>query len=78
MMTPLCWVTGGGDQEKFTCLCPATASNISGVPSGGSTADNEKNSLQYYLSYIIRCMSTPSTKSCAESTDGLSLATVHV
>ena len=38
MMTPL--GTGGGDQEKFTCLCPATASNISGVPSGGSPADN--------------------------------------
>ena len=31
MMTKLCWVTGGGDQEKFTCLCPATASNISGA-----------------------------------------------
>ena len=41
MMTPLRWVTGGGDQEKFTCLCPATASNISGAPSGGSTADND-------------------------------------
>ena len=34
MMTKLCWVTGGGDQEKFTCLCPKTASNISGVPVG--------------------------------------------
>ena len=32
MMTKLYWVTGGGDQEKFTCLCPKTASNISGVP----------------------------------------------
>ena len=34
MMTPLRWVTGGGDQEKFTCLCPETASNISGAPVG--------------------------------------------
>ena len=34
MMTPLCRATGGGDQEKFTCLCPATAKNISGAPSG--------------------------------------------
>ena len=34
MMSPFCWVTGGGDQEKFTCLCPVTASNPSGVPDG--------------------------------------------
>ena len=34
MMSPLCWVTGGGDQEKFTCLCPAIPSNISGAPDG--------------------------------------------
>ena len=34
MMTPLRRATGGGDQEKFACLCPATAKNISGAPSG--------------------------------------------
>ena len=34
MMTPLRRATAGGDQEKFTCLCPATATNISGAPSG--------------------------------------------
>ena len=34
MMTPLRRATRGGDQEKFTCLCPATASNISGTPEG--------------------------------------------
>ena len=43
MMTPLRWVTGGGDQEKFTCLCPATASNISGMPPGGAVG-NENTS----------------------------------
>ena len=34
MRTPLCWVTGGGDQENRTCLSPATADNITGVPDG--------------------------------------------
>ena len=34
MMTPLRRAIGGGDQEKFACLCPATAKNISGAPSG--------------------------------------------
>ena len=34
MMSPLRWVTGGGDQKKFTCLCPVNASNISGAPDG--------------------------------------------
>ena len=34
MMTPFRWVTGGGDQENFTSLCPATAENISGDPDG--------------------------------------------
>ena len=33
-MTPLRWVTGGGDQENFTSLSPGTASNISGDPDG--------------------------------------------
>ena len=34
MMTPLRRATAGGDQEKFTCLLPATATNISGAPPG--------------------------------------------
>ena len=34
MMTPFRWVTGGGDQVKFTSLSPATAENISGDPDG--------------------------------------------
>ena len=34
MMTPLRWVTGGGDHEKVTCLSPMTVSNISGAPDG--------------------------------------------
>ena len=34
MRTPLRWVTTGGDQEKLTCLCPASATNISGEPLG--------------------------------------------
>ena len=34
MMTPLCWVTGGGDQENTTSLSPGTAFNISGDPDG--------------------------------------------
>ena len=33
-MTPLRRATGGGDQEKFTCLSPAAATNISGKPAG--------------------------------------------
>ena len=34
MSTPLRWVTGGGDQENRTCLSPATADSITGVPDG--------------------------------------------
>ena len=34
MMTPFCWVTGGGDQTNSTSLSPATAENISGDPDG--------------------------------------------
>ena len=34
MITPLRWVTGGGDQVKTTCLWPTTASNASGEPEG--------------------------------------------
>ena len=40
VMIPLCCVTGGGDQEKTTCLCPGTASNFSGAP-GGSVVENK-------------------------------------
>ena len=43
VMSPFCWVTGGGDQEKFTCLCPASASNISGAPVG-TVNEVKKNS----------------------------------
>ena len=42
MMTPLCRVTAGGDQEKFTCLCPATATNISGTPAGTENSKSMK------------------------------------
>ena len=43
MMTPLRRVTAGGDQEKFTCLCPATATNISGTPAGAGNSKTIKN-----------------------------------
>ena len=33
-MTPLRRATGGADQEKVTCLSPASATNISGAPAG--------------------------------------------
>ena len=33
-MTPLRRATGGGDQEKFTCLSPTAATNISEKPAG--------------------------------------------
>ena len=33
-MTPLRRASGGGDQEKVTCLSPAAATNISGTPAG--------------------------------------------
>ena len=36
MMTPFRWVTGGGDQEKTTCLSPASAANFSGAAEGAS------------------------------------------
>ena len=39
-MTPLRRATGGGDQEKFTCLSPAAATNISGAPAGAAVDDN--------------------------------------
>ena len=42
MMTPLRRVTAGGDQEKFTCLCPATATNISGTPAGAGNSKTIK------------------------------------
>ena len=34
MMTPFCWVGGGGDKENDTSLSKATAPNISGDPEG--------------------------------------------
>ena len=40
MSTPLRWVTGGGDQEKLTCLCPASATNISGEPVGAGNNED--------------------------------------
>ena len=40
MMTPLRRATGGGDQEKVTCLSPASATNISGAPAGAVVDDN--------------------------------------
>ena len=33
-MIPLRRATGGGDQEKFTYLSPAAATNICGKPAG--------------------------------------------
>ena len=49
MMTPLRRVTGGGDQEKTTSLCPATASNISGAPAGaGNSKTNMYNKTVLY------------------------------
>ena len=38
MFSLLCWDTDGGNQEKTTCFCPATASNISGAPIGTEDA----------------------------------------
>ena len=40
MMTPLRRATGGGDQEKVTCLSPAAATNISGAPTGAEERTN--------------------------------------
>ena len=45
MMTPLRRITAGGDQEKFTCLCPATAANISGTPVG--------TGVMYYCNIVV-------------------------
>ena len=42
MMTPLYRATGGRDQEKVTCLSPASATNISGAPAGAAVDDNMK------------------------------------
>ena len=41
-MTPFRWVTGGGDQEKTTCLSPTSASNISGAAEGASEKDRQR------------------------------------
>ena len=60
MMSPLRWVTGGGDQEKFTCLCPATASNISGAPLGTERQKDEK--LRTKLMLVRICTSFKSSK----------------
>ena len=48
MMTPLRWVTGGGDQEKVTCLCPTSASNISGESVGAGNSNNITQQELYY------------------------------
>ena len=47
MMTPLRRVTGGGDQEKTTSLCPATASTISGAPAGAGNSKTKKSCHMY-------------------------------
>ncbi|CAI8049675.1 hypothetical protein GBAR_LOCUS27345 [Geodia barretti] len=53
-MTPLRWVTGGGDQENSTSLSPGTACNISGDPDGAEGVlycHRESNGV-----YIVRTM----------------------
>ena len=54
MMTPLRRATGGGDQEKFTCLSPASATNISGAPAGTAVDDNNMKwlALNVYNMYL--------------------------
>ena len=47
MRTPLRWVTGGGDQEKLTCLCPASVTNISGEPLGAGNNYYVRTETQY-------------------------------
>ena len=56
-MTPLRRATGGGDQEKVTCLSPASATNISGAPAGTAMDDDNMKWLalkhnEHIYSYI--------------------------
>ena len=54
MMTPLRRATGGGDQEKVTCLSPAAATNISGAPAGTAVDDDNEKwlALNLYNMYL--------------------------
>ena len=52
VMIPLRWVIGGGDQEKTTSLCPATASNISGAPEGAVAHNYIYNHFSYSHGYL--------------------------
>ena len=51
MMTPFCWVGGGGDQENSTSLSPATAPNISGDPER-AIAQTKIDTLLYLNPYL--------------------------
>ena len=62
-------MTGGGDQVKTTRLWSASASNPSGEPEGAKEEVSGAPSVFNAL---------PGTFSCAESSDGLLLDTVHV
>ena len=56
MMTPFRWVTGGGDQEKTTCLSPTSAANITGAAEGAVYKEDNKIKFRYN--------SPPSTMKC--------------
>ena len=51
MMGLVCCITGGGDQEKTTCLCPAIVSNIFGVPDGAACGMSIQNILSTFQGY---------------------------
>ena len=42
VMSPLHRAIEGGDQVKFTSLCPASAANISGAPDGAKNREKNK------------------------------------
>ena len=50
-MIPLCWVTGGGDQVKTTCLWSVSASNPLGEPKGAKRKFQEH--LQFLMHYLV-------------------------
>ena len=49
MIAPLCKAAGGGDQVKITCVCPTSASNITGGADGSLSG---KTMLNIILAYI--------------------------
>ena len=53
-MIPFRWVTGGGDQVKFTSLSLATPKNISGYPVGAKRPSKINSRIFFQLGDLVK------------------------